>query len=84
MLKEIKQNPTNSVWEFDRRFKILLDHMSFGIAQQHKVWFIVALLPHIRFPLSQQKIETQVVALELVMKLEASMIGDTSASMKKI
>jgi hypothetical protein len=51
-LKEIKQKPTESVWEFDQKFKTLLDQVSFDIdAQQHKEWFIAALLPHIRLPL---------------------------------
>ena len=56
--------------------------MSFDIAlQQHKEWFIVALLPHTRFPLTQQEIETQAKALELVIKLEASPIGDIDVGM---
>jgi len=81
-LKEIKQKPTESVWEFDYRFEVLLDQVSFDIApQQHQEWFIVVLLLHIKFPLKQQNIGTQVEALEIVMKLEASLIGDTNASM---
>jgi hypothetical protein len=56
-LKEIKQRPTESVWEFDQKFKTLLDQVSFVIAPyQHKEWFIAALLPHIRLPLMQQKV----------------------------
>ena len=31
-LKEIKQKPTESVWEFDQKFKTLLDQVSFDIA----------------------------------------------------
>ena len=48
---------------------------------QHKEWFIIALLPHIRAPLVQQKIATQMEALELEMKLEDSPIGDGAAQM---
>ena len=45
------------VWEFDQKFKTLLGQVSFVIApQQHQEWFIVALLPHIKQPLMQQKI----------------------------
>lgn len=81
-LKEIKQKPTETVWEFDQRCKILLDQVSFEIVlQQRKEWFIAMLLPHIIFLLSQQKIETQAEALELSMKLEVSPIGDTNARM---
>ena len=53
-LKEIKQKPTESVWEFDQKFKNLLSQVSFDIdAQQHREWFIAALLPHIRLSLMQ-------------------------------
>jgi hypothetical protein len=34
------------------------------------------LLPHIRCPLTQQKVMSQPEALEIVMKLEASPVGD--------
>ena len=48
-LKEIKQKPTELVWEFDQKFKTLLDQVSFDIAlQQHQEWFIVALFPRIK------------------------------------
>ena len=30
-LKEIKPKPTESVWEFDQKFKTLLDQVSFDI-----------------------------------------------------
>ena len=47
-LKEIQQRRGESVWDFDQRFKVLLDQVSFTISPaQHKEWFIAALLPHI-------------------------------------
>ena len=53
-LKEIKQRSIETVWEFDQKFRTLLDQLSFDITlQQHQEWFIVALLPHIRLPLMQ-------------------------------
>jgi len=59
--------------------------VSFNIApQQHKEWFRAALLPHIRFPLTQQKIETQAETLELAKKSKASPIGDTNVGMQQI
>jgi len=70
------------MWEFDQKFKTLLDQVSFDIdAQQHKEWFIVALLPHIRLSLMQQKVALQAEALEIAMKLAASSIAETSAGM---
>ena len=47
-IKEIKQLPTKSVWDFDQIFKTLMAKVSFQMLDvQHKEWFIVALLPHI-------------------------------------
>ena len=51
---------------------------------QHKEWFIVALFPHIRHPLMQQKIATQSEALEIAMKLEASPVEETVVGMNQI
>ena len=51
-LKEIQQKHDESVRDFDQRFKVLLDQVSFPIGPaQHKEWFNAALLPHIRAPL---------------------------------
>ena len=59
-LKEIQQRRGESVWDFDQRFKVLLDQVSFTIGPaQHKEWFISSLLPHIRIPLMQQKVSNQ-------------------------
>ena len=76
-LKEIQQRHGESVWDFDQRFKVLLDQVSFPIGPaQHKEWFIAALLPHIRTPLMQQKVADQQEALEIAMKLETAPIED--------
>ena len=56
-LKEIQQKRGEPIWDFDQRFKVLLDQVSFTIGpEQHKEWFIAALLPHIRTRLMQQKV----------------------------
>ena len=78
-LKEIQQRRGESVWDFDQRFKVLLDQVSFTIGPaQHKQWFIAALLPNIRTPLMQQKIADQQEALEIAMKLETAPVEDNS------
>ena len=78
-LKEIQQKRGESVWDFDQRFKVLLDQVSFTIGpEQHKEWFITALLPHIKTPLMQQKVFDQQEALEIAMKHETTPVGDNS------
>jgi hypothetical protein len=84
-LKEIKKKVNEPVWEFDQRLKTLTCHLSFQIPdEQHKEWFIVALLPHIRVPLMKQKFSSQAEALEIVMKLEAALVGESNPSMSRI
>ena len=51
---------------------------------QHKEWFITPLVPHIQYPLMQQKIATQSEALEIAVKLEASPVGETDVGMNQI
>ena len=51
---------------------------------QHKEWFIASLLPHIRMSLMQQKLVLQTEALEIEMKLEGSLVRDTSSVMMQI
>ena len=63
----------------------LIDQVSFEFApEQHKEWFIAALLPHIRLPLMQQKLQTQDAVLEMEMKLEASTLAETSTGMTNL
>ena len=48
-LKEIKQFPNETVWDFNQIFKTLMARISFDMSDiQHKEWFITALVPHIR------------------------------------
>ena len=82
-LKEIKQYPNETVWDFDQRFKTLMARVSFEMNDiQHKEWFIATLRSHIRLPLMQQKILTQSEAMEIAMKLKASPVGENVVGMK--
>ena len=51
---------------------------------QHKEWFIADLVPQIQMPLMQYNIVSQMEALEIVMKLEASQVGETGVGMSQI
>jgi hypothetical protein len=84
-LNEIKKRIIELVWEFDQRFKTLTSHLSFQILdEQNKKRFIVALLPHIKVPLMQQKIALQAEALEINMKLESAPVGESISGMIQI
>jgi hypothetical protein len=51
-IKRIKQQFGETMWDYDQRFKILFDRLTFRIEDvQHREWFIAGLLTHIRVPL---------------------------------
>ena len=82
LTKEIKQYLNDSIWDFDQRFKTLMDKASFGMSNvQNKEWLIATLVSHIWMPLMQQKIVTETEALEIAMKMEASPVGKTRVGM---
>jgi len=55
--KEIQQRVNESSWDFDQRLKFLIRQANMNITDdQHRDCCITSLLPHLRLPLSQQKI----------------------------
>jgi hypothetical protein len=84
-LKEMKRLQKELVWDFDQRFNIYMDQMTFQIPdEQHREWFIAILLPHIHYPLTLYKITSHLEALEITMKLEASPIGENGVGMAQV
>ena len=81
-LKEIKQFLNESVWDFDQWFKTLMAWVNFKMSDvEHKECFIAALVLNIRHSLILQNIATQSEALEILMKLEASPVGENAVGM---
>ena len=84
-LKEIKQFLNETIWDFYQWFKTLMALVSFKMSDvQHKEWFIASLVSHIIKWLMQQNIMMRNEALEMVMKLEASFIGETAVGKNQI
>jgi hypothetical protein len=56
---EIRQKLGESVWEIDHRFKRLKGKLKYLMTNmQHRHLFINSLLPHLKYPLRQQKFQT--------------------------
>jgi len=84
-LKEIKQYINVTIWDFDQRFKTLMERVNFDMNDiQHKKWFIPAFLTPIRLQLTQQKIATLSEVLEIAIKLEASLNGENAVDINQI
>jgi hypothetical protein len=61
---EISKKPRESVWEIDERFKRLKGKLKYAITDmQHRHLFVNSLLPHLKYPLRQQKFQTHAEAL---------------------
>jgi hypothetical protein len=68
---EIRQKPGESVWEIDQRFKRLKGKLKYLMTEmQHRHLFVNSLLPHLKYPLRQQKFQTQAEALQAALQLE--------------
>jgi hypothetical protein len=62
---EIRKKPGESVWEIDQRFKHLKGKLKYSITDmQHRHLFVNSLLPHLKYPLRQQKFQNQAEALQ--------------------
>lgn len=69
---EIKQREGEATWDLIRRLKDAVSKLSYPIDPSHqRDWFIKALLPLTRTPLTQQRIDTLQDALEQAMKIQA-------------
>jgi len=68
--KEIMMLPGETHWELDQRLKCIICEANMDLMDgQHCKWFVASLMPHLRNAVSQQKLTTQVEALEIVMRL---------------
>ena len=76
-LKDIKQVPGESIWEYDKRFKDLLSQIPLNIDANILVqWYIVGLLHHISDPLRMHDIKS----LEEAFKKAKQMESDVNVS----
>jgi len=67
---EIKKKLGESVWEVDQKFKRLKGKLKYTITDtQHTHLFVNYLLPHLKYPLRQQKFQSQVEALQIALQL---------------
>jgi hypothetical protein len=82
---EIRQKPGESVWEIDQRFKRLKGKLKYLMTDmQHGHLFINSLLPHLKYPLRQQKFQTQAEALQTTLQLEENQYQQTDPAIEEL
>jgi len=75
-IKEIKQKEGEVIWDYEKWFKILLDRLAFLIqVVKHRELFILGLLRHIQVSITQKKVMNQAEAVEIMIRLEATLGG---------
>jgi hypothetical protein len=68
---EIRQKPGEFVWETNHIFKRLKGKLKYLMTDmQHQHLFFHLLLPHLKYPLRQKKLQTQAKALQASLQLE--------------
>jgi len=69
--------PGKTPWELDQRLKFTIPEANMTLMDgQHCEWFVASLTPHLRNAMSQQRLTTQVEALEIAMRLHETPIQD--------
>jgi hypothetical protein len=82
---EIRQKPRESVWEIDHRFKRLKGKIKYVMKyMHHRNLFVNSLLPHLKYPLRQQKFQTQAEALQESLQLEENQYQKTDPSIEEM
>jgi hypothetical protein len=82
---EIRQKPGESVWEIDQRFKRLKGKLKYLMTDmQHRHLFVNSLLPHLKYPLRQQKFQTQAEALQAALQLEENQYQKTDPAIEEL
>jgi len=77
--------PGETPWELDQSLKCTICKANMNLTEgQHREWFVASLLSQLRVALSQQKITTQVEALEIAMKLHETPMQDPNLGVQQI
>jgi len=77
--------PFETLWDLDQRLKSIICEANMTLTDaQHPAWFIASLTPYLKSTLSQQKISTQVEALEAAIQLHKTSIQEPGLGVKQI
>jgi len=75
--KEIIMLLGETPWELDQRLKCTICEANMTLIDgQRREWFVALLMWHVRIALSQQRLMTQVEALEITMRLHETPMQD--------
>jgi hypothetical protein len=82
---EIKHKTGESIWDIDQRFKRLKGKIKYVMTyMHHRHLFLNSLLPHLKYPLRQQKFQTQAEALQVALQLEENRYQKTDPTIEEL
>lgn len=77
--------PGETPWELDQRMKCIVREANMTLTHvKHDELLVASLTPHLRNVLLQQRLTTQVEALEVMMRLHESPIQDPNLGVQQI
>ncbi len=77
--------PVETHWELDQRLKCIIHEANMTLIDgKHSEWFVTSLTPHLRNVMSQQRLTTEVEALEIMMRLHETPIQDPKLGVQQI
>jgi len=85
VFKEMMMKLGETPCDLDQRLKCMIYNVNMNLIDgQHCECFVASLFPHLRVVLSQQKIGTQVEALEIAMRLHETPMQDANLGVQQI
>jgi hypothetical protein len=82
---EIREKPSESVWEIDQRFKCLKGKMKYVMTDmQHRHLFVNSLSPHLKYLLRQQNFQTQAEDLQTTLQMEENQYQKTDPTIEEL
>jgi hypothetical protein len=71
--------------EIDQRFKCLEGKLKYAMSgMQYRHFFVNSLLPHLKYPLRQQKFQTQEEAMQEALQLEENQYQKTDLAIEEL
>jgi hypothetical protein len=82
---EVRKKPREYVWDINKKFNTLKGKLRYPNSDMKHIQLCInSMLPHFKYPLRQQKIETHVEELQETMHLEENYYKKTDPTIERM